>query len=121
MVWQLHATAPCTLAEASRVELSIYDVGERILARVLDEDLPAGDHWALWNGPNESGEEVTSAVYFTRIAAGRSVRRAEDRLRAVGGRLRRLQRREQRVPPASGPALSLNRRHCPRERRPAEP
>ena len=59
-----------SLAQESVVRLEVFDViGQRV--RVLvGKQQPAGTHQVLWDGRGESGERVSSGVYFCRLQAG---------------------------------------------------
>ncbi len=58
------------LPVAMRVTLGIYDVSGRLVDRIVDGDLPAGEHHAVWNGRNAAGMPAPSGLYFGRIDAG---------------------------------------------------
>ena len=59
-------------ARAGPVRLSVFDVSGRLIATLVDNELPAGDHTSTWDGRNAAGALVTAGVYFTRFeAAGR--------------------------------------------------
>ncbi len=59
------------LPRAAAVELAIFDVNGRRVARLLKgETLPAGNHAVDWNGRDEAGRALASGVYFARFAAG---------------------------------------------------
>lgn len=58
------------LPEAAAVHLIVVDVQGRLVARLVDRDLPAGGHSASWNGRNEQGEDVAGGLYFLRLSAG---------------------------------------------------
>ncbi|HET6349069.1 MAG TPA: FG-GAP-like repeat-containing protein [Candidatus Krumholzibacteria bacterium] len=58
------------LPEPARVEISVYDVAGRRVARLLEQPLPAGRHSVTWNGRSAHGEAVASGVYFYRLRAG---------------------------------------------------
>jgi len=61
------------LPEPTRVAISIYDVGGRLVRALTDEAYAAGRHSVPWDGRNDRGEDVTSGIYFFRFeAAGRS-------------------------------------------------
>lgn len=65
-----------TLASDRATRLEIYDVAGRLVRRLVDEKLPAGDHAVVWNGRDERQQEVSSGVYFYRLAgAGLELRR----------------------------------------------
>jgi uncharacterized repeat protein (TIGR01451 family) len=57
-----------------RVELGVYDVRGRLVARLIDEVKPAGYHAVVWEGRNAAGEGVASGTYLCRIIAGGEVR-----------------------------------------------
>ena len=57
------------LAQESIVRLEVFDVvGQRVRVLVV-EQRSAGAHQALWDGLSESGERVSSGVYFCRLQA----------------------------------------------------
>jgi hypothetical protein len=58
------------LPAGGRVRLGVYDVAGRLVRTVLDADLPAGEHAALWDGRNEQGLGVASGSYLARLEAG---------------------------------------------------
>ncbi len=56
------------LATGGQARLEIYDVRGRLVARLVDADLPAGRHTAVWEDAS-----VASGIYFARLsAAGRT-------------------------------------------------
>ncbi|MDP7031769.1 MAG: S8 family serine peptidase [Gemmatimonadota bacterium] len=54
----------------SRVRLSVFDVGGRLVARLLDGPVSAGRHHAVWDGRDAHGSVVAPGVYFCRYEAG---------------------------------------------------
>lgn len=50
---------------ATRVE--VYDIQGRLVKRLVNTWLPAGNHAVTWDGTNAQGRTVGSGVYFTRI------------------------------------------------------
>jgi flagellar hook assembly protein FlgD len=57
------------LPERGRVELGVYDVTGRRVA-LLERGLKSeGEHRATWSGLNESGDPVSTGVYFVRLNA----------------------------------------------------
>jgi hypothetical protein len=58
------------LAEPSRVTLEIYGVDGGLVKILLDEVRPAGQHWQVWDGEDESGRPVGQGIYFVRMQAG---------------------------------------------------
>jgi len=65
------------LPAAGRARLAVLDLRGRLVAELLDDDLPAGEHAATWRGRDDSGADVASGVYLYRLetAAGRQTRR----------------------------------------------
>jgi hypothetical protein len=57
------------LPAASRVVLKVYDLLGREVATLLQNDLPAGYHQALWNGTDDSGSRVSSGMYLLMLQA----------------------------------------------------
>ena len=55
------------LSAGGRVRLEILDAQGRALRMLLDEALPAGQGFALWDGRNNRGARVASGVYFARL------------------------------------------------------
>ncbi|MFZ1945928.1 MAG: S8 family serine peptidase [bacterium] len=53
-----------------RVKLSIYDVSGRLVANLVDENLPANRYQIGWDGKDAKGATVASGVYFYEIEAG---------------------------------------------------
>jgi flagellar hook assembly protein FlgD len=50
--------------------LSVFDVGGRLVARLLDGPVSAGRHHAVWDGRDAHGSVVAPGVYFCRYEAG---------------------------------------------------
>lgn len=65
------------VAEPGPVQLSIYDVQGRLVAKLVDSPLPAGEHAVRWNGRSSSGELAASGVYYYRL---RTAREDESRM-----------------------------------------
>jgi hypothetical protein len=55
--------------EGSRVKLIIYDVLGNEITTLGNEDKPAGTYEVVWNGKSNSGNQVSSGIYFVRIQA----------------------------------------------------
>jgi len=51
-------------SEVSRVRLTVYDLLGRVVAKLVDETLPAGPHRVTWNAG-----QFPSGVYFVRLEA----------------------------------------------------
>jgi hypothetical protein len=59
------------VAQAARVRIMIYDALGRRVNVLVDGAKGPGVHLAEWDGCNDSGERVTSGVYFYKMEAGR--------------------------------------------------
>lgn len=53
-----------SLQSAGRAEVLVYDVSGRIVRRLVRRNMPAGEHWTIWDGRGDRGEELASGVYF---------------------------------------------------------
>jgi hypothetical protein len=58
------------LAGPSPVKLKVYDVSGALVTTLVDEQLPAGRHQAVWHGRDDRGRAVPSGMYIYRLAAG---------------------------------------------------
>jgi hypothetical protein len=56
-----------TLAHSGFVSLNIYDILGRKVKTLVSENLSAGYKSVLWDGRNDSGENISSGVYFYRL------------------------------------------------------
>ncbi len=63
-----------SLASGSHVRVEVCDVAGRRIRALLDEQLPAGEHDAHWDGRDERGERVRPGTYFAVVREGPSVR-----------------------------------------------
>jgi hypothetical protein len=54
----------------SAVRLSIYDVAGRLVCTLVDGNLSAGNHEAVWDGRDQAGRGLDSGTYFARLEAG---------------------------------------------------
>lgn len=59
-----------TVHGESRVELTIYNILGQKVKILVDEDKPPGYYEVVWDGRNDSGEEVSSGIYFFRLKIG---------------------------------------------------
>jgi hypothetical protein len=60
----------------SDVRLTIYDVNGRLVTSLVEGAVAAGDHIATWDGKSDSGEDLSSGIYFYRLTAdGRELAR----------------------------------------------
>ncbi|HMB70727.1 MAG TPA: FlgD immunoglobulin-like domain containing protein [bacterium] len=60
------------LPEDASVQLSVHDVRGRLVRGLLRDDLPAGEHAAVWDGRDARGRAAAGGVYFARLRAGDS-------------------------------------------------
>lgn len=58
------------LPQSQFVKLEVFGTDGRRIATLLDQQMAAGHHSAVWTGRDDSGLPVASGVYFARIAAG---------------------------------------------------
>lgn len=58
------------LPKASQVELSIFNVLGQEVRSLVNQSMEAGSHKIMWDGRDGSGSQVSSGVYFYRLAAG---------------------------------------------------
>ena len=56
-----------TLARSGFVSLNIYDILGRKVRTLVSEHLSSGHNSVLWDGKNNSGNDVASGIYFYRI------------------------------------------------------
>ena len=59
-----------SLAEGSRVVISIYDVSGRLVRALVSEFKKAGGYSVDWNGKDSRGNAVSSGVYFYQMKTG---------------------------------------------------
>jgi hypothetical protein len=65
-------TIEFVIEKAGPVGLEVYDVSGRLVKRLLGRSLKAGRHSVSWDGLNESGNAVSSGVYFYRLRTGKT-------------------------------------------------
>lgn len=61
------------LPQMSKARLEIFDIRGRLVTRLVDDILGAGEYGFRWNGRNASGHHVSSGSYFYRLTAGEDV------------------------------------------------
>ena len=52
---------------AGRITLKIYNINGQLVSTLLDSHLQAGQHLAHWDALDDSGQRVSSGVYFCRL------------------------------------------------------
>ncbi len=55
------------LPRASRVTLRVLDVAGRLVRTLVDGDLPAAQHRAIWDGTDDAGRRQPSGVYYYQL------------------------------------------------------
>jgi hypothetical protein len=66
-------TISYALPEAEHVELSIFNLQGKLVARIVDAEQPAGFHSATWDSRDRHGNRVSSGVYYYRLETGKFV------------------------------------------------
>jgi hypothetical protein len=56
-----------TVPQKVPVDLSVFDVRGALVARLLNEEVAAGDHTIDWNGRTGAGRAAAAGVYFLRL------------------------------------------------------
>jgi hypothetical protein len=64
-------TVPFELEGRGRVYIQIFDVNGRLTRTLLNEVRSPGKQQVTWDGRNDSGETVSSGVYFIKMRTGR--------------------------------------------------
>lgn len=59
------------LPNSSFVTFKIYNVNGTLVKTLVSESISAGVHSFVWNGTNESGQQVSSGMYIYRLQAGK--------------------------------------------------
>lgn len=62
-------TISFAIPTASQARLQIVDLRGRLVATLIDELIPAGHHTVTWNGRGDTGREMPSGVYLSRLEA----------------------------------------------------
>ena len=58
-----------SLASPGNVRLSIYDLGGRLVRKLLKAQANSGNHKVIWDGKDDRGVDVSSGVYFYQMSA----------------------------------------------------
>ena len=67
-------TIAFTLAGNSTVELSVFDVRGRQVRVLVKGEFAAGPHRVVWRGDDDSGRELASGVYFSKLTVNGTTR-----------------------------------------------
>ena len=65
-------TVAFTLVAAGRTRVTVVDLAGRVVATVLDRELPAGRHDVEWNGRDRNGRAVAAGAYLMSVESGRA-------------------------------------------------
>lgn len=58
-----------SLTQSAPATVRIYDVAGRLVRTLVDRQVEAGDHEAVWDGRDESGRAVARGLYVARLSA----------------------------------------------------
>ena len=58
------------LPQSQRVELSLFDLAGRRVARIADGVMDAGDHAVRWGRTDDRGHKVAAGIYRARLKTG---------------------------------------------------
>jgi hypothetical protein len=61
------------LPAAGPVRLAVYDLAGRLVRVLVEGEIPAGSHEAVWDGRDQSGRSAPSGSYLARLVAGGKV------------------------------------------------
>ncbi|MGC9362341.1 MAG: M14 family zinc carboxypeptidase, partial [Candidatus Syntrophosphaera sp.] len=56
-----------SLSSPTNIEITIYNVRGQQVRKLVDGSMPSGDHKVVWNGRDDSGNEVGSGIYLYRM------------------------------------------------------
>lgn len=59
-----------SIAEAGRVNISVFDIRGRLVATLADREFPAGEHVVRWSGTGKNGRRASSGIYLYRLKTG---------------------------------------------------
>jgi flagellar hook assembly protein FlgD len=59
-----------TLRTAGRAAVEVYDVSGRLVKRLADGKMPAGQHRVSWDCRDSDGRPAANGTYFFRLSAG---------------------------------------------------
>jgi cytochrome c peroxidase len=64
------ATITFSVPASEAVELTVYDLGGRVVRELASGPLTAGSHTVVWDGRDRAGARVASGAYFCRLHVG---------------------------------------------------
>jgi flagellar hook assembly protein FlgD len=56
-----------SIPHSSKVELAIYNLKGQVVKTLVSRNLAAGNHIVNWNGKDNTGNQVSSGVYFYKL------------------------------------------------------
>ncbi|MFC1573405.1 FlgD immunoglobulin-like domain containing protein, partial [Candidatus Eisenbacteria bacterium] len=62
-----HATVRFQLAQPGRATLQIFDVSGRLVSRLVDKTLDAGEHTLVWDSRDDRGLPVGSGIFWIQL------------------------------------------------------
>jgi flagellar hook assembly protein FlgD len=62
-------TLSFNLSRRSRVDLRIYSIDGRQIARLIEGEYPAGSYAIVWDGRNAAGRAVSPGSYYARLVS----------------------------------------------------
>lgn len=67
--FNLNATIPYSLTKASTVTIKIYNASGQLVKTLVDGNVSAGQHEAVWDGTDNAAQTVSSGIYFYKMKA----------------------------------------------------
>jgi hypothetical protein len=61
-------------ADATEIDLSIYNVAGKRVATLVSGEMPPGRQSVVWDGRDDAGERVASGIYFVRLSSDADTR-----------------------------------------------
>jgi hypothetical protein len=65
------ATISFTINEALPTQVSVFDVQGKLVATLLNAEIPSGNYAISWDGRSVRGEQVSDGIYFVKITNAR--------------------------------------------------
>ena len=62
------ATVSFRLNEPSLTQVNVFDVQGKLVATLLNSEIPAGEYALVWDGKSTSGEQLCNGIYFVKIS-----------------------------------------------------
>ena len=64
-------TVRFSIPSEGKVTLNVYNLRGQKVANLVDSELSAGMHQAIWQGKDNRGRSVASGIYFARLEHGK--------------------------------------------------